>query len=186
MPSDSKNVSSRHCARNAKRNSVSYLSETTPDFKGFQRAHALMVKSKVILLNAARKNARFTSRCASLRADPNPDLTPGWLSPQRKKTTKCSSGQFPLSFRILKFSQTAARHERLYKTNRLRCLLSMSRKATVIAACLIVVAGIVFILGSASGGRSSTPPRSAWNFTFTMPTSNITGASQTNIAPQTK
>lgn len=76
-----------------------------------------------------------------------------------------------------------------YKTNRLRCLLSMNRRAIIIATCVFVVAGIVFVLASASGGRSGTPPRSSneWaTFTFTMPASNITAASQINISPQIK
>jgi hypothetical protein len=62
----------------------------------------------------------------------------------------------------------------------------MNRKAMVIAACVIVVAGIVFVLASASGGGSGTTPSSAWTVTFTMPASNTTAVSQTNISHQIK
>jgi len=61
----------------------------------------------------------------------------------------------------------------------------MNRRAIIIAAS-IIAAGIVFMLASASGGRSGAPQRSACNFMFSMPASNIAAASQTNISPQIK
>jgi hypothetical protein len=62
----------------------------------------------------------------------------------------------------------------------------MNRRAIIISTSVIVVAGIVFVLASASGGPSGAPPRSACNFTYSMPASNITAASPTNISPQIK
>ena len=41
----------------------------------------------------------------------------------------------------------------------------MNRKAIMIAACLVVVVGIVFVLASASKGGNGTRPRSVWSVT---------------------
>ena len=61
----------------------------------------------------------------------------------------------------------------------------MNRRAIIIATSVIVVAGIVAVLAS-YGDRNGTPPASACNFAVSMPVSNLTAASQTNISPQTK
>ena len=62
----------------------------------------------------------------------------------------------------------------------------MNRKAFIIAVCTPVVVAIGLVLASPSKGVNGTPPRSECNFMVTMPLSNITAASQTNISPQIK